>query len=438
MSFIRRNYGRLVRGVQREGTLRFALSATREILFPHGSARDQVWSRWGRPVVRRLRGYQPPPPPPVVALTRWTSPANRVLAPESPIKTILVIKVDHVGDLLLAAPAIALLRRSFPDARIDLLCASWNAGLARRLGVFATVHVHDFFTRKGDSRKSERAGTAGIEKLGLRPYDLAIDLRVDEDTRGVLGHVQARCKAGYRSQLMPPDMTIVLPQPGSEHPDDAGIQPHQRALMLALVAAVIACFDPQHDTREAIARITAEAAPEIAALRRDWPGPVVTVNTASGREIKNWPIARFAALCHWMTTELPATVVLLGGPDQVADAASVVAAAGERVVNLVGKLPMDRSLALVAASDLFVGNDSALTHAAAAMGVPTVAIFSGIDPIAMWGPLGPHVTALRVPIACSPCHLSYVTDCEFARACVTRIEVEDVRAAVSGLLASGR
>jgi hypothetical protein len=47
---------------------------------------------------------------------------------------ILVLKVDHIGDLLIADEAFSILKQSFRDARLELICGNWNVELARRFG----------------------------------------------------------------------------------------------------------------------------------------------------------------------------------------------------------------------------------------------------------------------------------------------------------------
>jgi len=104
------------------------------------------------------------------------------------------------------------------------------------------------------------------------------------------------------------------------------------------------------------------------------------------------------------------------------------------VRDFVGRLALDRSFAMLRHVDLYLGNDSGLTHAAAMSRVPTVAVFSGIDPIATWMPLGPHVAAIRAEVGCSPCHLTHVTDCPNQHACIQAIPVAAVRAAITRAL----
>ena len=427
---------RLARAARNHGLLRLVAMALRRAVFPKGSRRDKVWAYWLRPLVRLAVGRAPVHEPAAPEIRTWTSPAGRIFANGEAVKSVLVIKLDHIGDFLLAAPAFAAIRRHFADAEVTLLCASWNAGLGRKSGLFDRVIAFDFFPSKADAPRRPRADPRLVAKLGLPAFDLAIDLRVDEDTRGVLHYVSARCKAGFYSRLMPSDMAIVLPQVRLDPADGAGILAHQRGMMLRLVATVIAYFDPLDDAGHLLRRVAADHDADVARMKEGWRAPVIVVSTSSGREIKNWPLEKFAAICDWIVAELGGTVVLLGGAEQKREAALLARKlSSPNVVDLVGRLPIEQSFAVIAHADLYLGNDSGLTHAAAALRVPTVALYSGMDPIAVWGPLGPRVTAIRAAVPCSPCHLTYVTDCTHAHICMRAIPVDAVKQAVLRRLA---
>jgi ADP-heptose:LPS heptosyltransferase len=85
-------------------------------------------------------------------------------------------------------------------------------------------------------------------------------------------------------------------------------------------------------------------------------------------------------------------MILIDGP---ADAGMIA-----EVHRLCPYVPVLRDISLgalasvVAQGDLLLGHDSGLSHLAAALGVPTVAIFGPTDP-ARWAPLGRHVTVVR-------------------------------------------
>ena len=412
--------------------LRRLLLELRQLVMPKSSRREKLWAFGVKPALLRAAGVATPPMPPAHVVAERGADWRPGLGLE--VRSIVLLKVDHIGDLLLALPAIATLRRCWPDAAITLMCGPWNVPVARGLGVFDRIVAVDFFQGRADASRARVFDASGIAAADLGAFDLAIDLRVDEDSRLLLRHVEARFKAGYFSRLQPDDMALVLPLEQAGSPRRPGVRDHQRTLMSRLAAEVVATLDPLRDGEALLARVTSEHDAAMAAELAGLPRPVVAVNTLSGREIKNWPLDRFVAVCRWITGELDGTVVLLGGPGDARNAEAIVRRVGAdrpgSVRNLVGRLRLDQSFAMLRHVDLYLGNDSGLTHAAAMSGVATVAIFSGIDPVATWMPLGPEVTAVRADIACSPCHLTHVTDCPNQHACIRAIGVAPVVDAV--------
>ncbi len=417
--------------------LRRLLLELRQLVMPKSSRREKLWVFGARPALLRAAGVRPAPMPLAHVIAERGADWRPGLG--LTVRRLLLLKVDHIGDLLLALPAIATLRRCWPDAEITLMCGPWNVPVARGLGVFDRIVAVDFFQGRADASRARVFDASGIEAAGLGAFDLAIDLRVDEDSRLLLRHVEARFKAGYFSRLMPDDMALVLPLEQAGSPRRPGVLDHQRSLMSRLAGAVVATLDPLHDGEALLAQITSghdtAMAAELAGLAR----PVVAVNTLSGREIKNWPLDRFVTVCRWIAEDLGGTVVLLGGPGDRRNAEAILRRAGaaraDRVRSFVGRLRLDQSFAMLRHVDLYLGNDSGLTHAAAMSGVPTVAIFSGIDPVATWMPLGPEVTVVRAQLDCSPCHLTHISDCPNRHACIQAIGVEPVLAAVRRALA---
>lgn len=137
----------------------------------------------------------------------------RDFAPPPPrLKRICVLKLDHFGDLIMAMPALAALRRAFPDHHIRLLCGSWNVAAATATGLVDEVRGYDFFPEHAggwDGRPAEdgdafRAAAAGA-------FDIAIDLRVDDDTRHLLAAIDARLRCGIGSQARFPFLDVALP-----------------------------------------------------------------------------------------------------------------------------------------------------------------------------------------------------------------------------------
>lgn len=123
--------------------------------------------------------------------------------------------------------------------------------------------------------------------------------------------------------------------------------------------------------------------------------PSVIVHPGSGGRDKCWPVENFIALAellqdnvdvHWMLGPAECEPV-----DERFDALHRRADAGLEM--LIVESDLEEALTKIADAALYVGNDGGMTHAAAAIGVPTVAIFTATNP-AVWRPLGDHVTVV--------------------------------------------
>jgi heptosyltransferase III len=122
-------------------------------------------------------------------------------------------------------------------------------------------------------------------------------------------------------------------------------------------------------------------------LRAELPARFLAVHPGSGSVAKSWPPERFARLVHELGQD---RFLLIEGP---ADTVAAAALVGNGAVVARG-LPPRVLGALLTEAAAFVGNDSGVTHLAAAWGAPTVALFGPTDP-AVWAPVGPRVKIVR-------------------------------------------
>jgi heptosyltransferase-2 len=123
---------------------------------------------------------------------------------------------------------------------------------------------------------------------------------------------------------------------------------------------------------------------------RERLGPAfLALHPGSGSALKNWPPARFGAVVSKLAPGRP--WLLAEGP---ADTEAATPLAGLPMVVPARHLPVRVLGALLAQARLFVGNDSGLSHLAAAFAAPVLALFGPTDP-AQWAPVGPRVRVLR-------------------------------------------
>ncbi|MBM4032124.1 MAG: glycosyltransferase family 9 protein [Planctomycetes bacterium] len=121
-------------------------------------------------------------------------------------------------------------------------------------------------------------------------------------------------------------------------------------------------------------------------------GGFVAVHPGSGGRAKRWSVERFGELAR----ALACPVVWLLGPAEEGDAEA--RRLGQQVGVVAENLPLATLAGLLAVCRAYVGNDSGVSHLAAAVGAPTVALFGPTDP-AMWAPRGHRVAILGGPQA---------------------------------------
>jgi heptosyltransferase-2 len=145
----------------------------------------------------------------------------------------------------------------------------------------------------------------------------------------------------------------------------------------------------------------------------DVPGQsrIVAFGIGAAHPKRRWPISRFAQLGVFLQREVGAHVVIVGGPSDLQAQAELLRAIGPAATALAGRLTLPQTAAALAGCALFVGNDSAPLHLAAAAGVPCVEISchpEGADPMhnnapERFGAWGVPSAIVRPARATAPC-----------------------------------
>jgi heptosyltransferase III len=276
----------------------------------------------------------------------------------------LVVRAGALGDLLLLRRAVAALRRAGHEVVLLAPEHPAQALLGRGPADVQAIIPWD----RPDVRALWVAGAADDGRLRgeLAGCGRAVAYTRDRDVVN-----------GLRSLV--PGLVDHDPQPPASVHAAAWLCEPLRRLGVPWPDAV--------PTQEADERESGAADRVVAQL----PDAFLAIHPGSGSAAKNWPAGRFADLVRERSPER--RWLLVRGP---ADHESAASLAGLPGAVLADSLPSRVLGAVLSKAGLYVGNDSGVTHLAAAWGAPSVALFGPTDP-EQWAPLGTRVRVVRSP-----------------------------------------
>jgi heptosyltransferase-2/heptosyltransferase-3 len=359
--------------------------------------------------------------------------------PEAEPRRILLLRPDHLGDLLLSAPAVDLLRASFPHGHLTYLVGPWNADGAVRGPAVDEVQTLRFpgFTRRPARHLLAPYAllAAAAVRLRRQAYDLAIVLRPDHWWGALLVLAAGvPVRVGFDLPETRPLLTHAIPLDRRQH---AAQQAFALATAVARLYGRPGLPDPSVlAPRFAVTEAERAAAGRLLAERGLGGRRLVAVQPSAGAVLKTWPLERWARLIERLCAA-GLDVLLVGGPDDGPLLAAVQAHQARPSPAVAGQ-PLGVSAAIYARCALVVGPDGGGLHLAAAVGTPTLRLY-GPAPPAVYGPW-PSRPDQRVLItralACVPCGSLEDPPCgaKTLPACLLALGVEAVVAAAMDAL----
>ncbi len=355
---------------------------------------------------------------------------------------LLLVRPDHLGDVLLTLPAAALLRQVLPAARVTYVVGPAGEEVARHCPHVDEVLVVPFPPPDALFDAQDWARTAAREGAQLRGrFDATLVLRPDDPWSGTLvAAADIPLRLGYDLPRTRPFLTHPRPCPSRRH-----------ATLLAVDLAAVAVghlgFSPRLPPDVSLAGCfhpskaeEAEAGASVDAVGIG--GAPIVLHPGSGWPVKNWPSQRWGAVAAALAMRYDTNPLVIGGPRETNLVEAVVEASDGRAAKLEQPLSLGGLAALHCGARLVVATDSGPLHLAAMMGAPVVGLYGPADPLvfAPWAE-AERCRVLWLGLACSPCGRLHDPPCGAITepACVTAISVGAVLAAAAELLsASGQ
>lgn len=351
------------------------------------------------------------------------------------IKKILVIKLRHIGDVLLSVPVFRALRETFSNAYISAIV---NSGTEEVLTGNPLIDEVIVFNR---NIKEKNAIQKYIEELSFlkairgKSFDMTVDL-TGGDRAAIISLISgARYRLGWKSNK---GFT------GKKYVYTHLSEPDSREHMVLQNLHIIRRWGITTDNLKVDFFIPDDARLFVKEVFKknniSENDRIIHVHPTARWLFKCWKDEYMAEIIEWLL-DSRATVIVTSSSDKremekAENILSLISSQSRvhssRLINLCGKTTIKQLGAISAASDLFVGVDSAPMHIATAVGTSVVAIFAMTDEV-QWGPWDKGHTVVKEFLECMPCQKGKC-DGILPRKCMEAIKPDAVKKAIEDKL----
>lgn len=323
-----------------------------------------------------------------------------------PPKSVLAIRLQALGDVVITLPYLRALRRSLPGTEIDFLTRREDGGIPRALLLFRSV------AELGGGRSERRQLLLTpllAPRLLARRYDVVLDLQNNRVSRTISRLARPRAWARF----------------DRESPVAAGERTRRTIEAAGFPLPRVEADLPLRDPGLGL--------DVLRQAKWDSTRDLVVLSPAGAFASRNWPIERYACFADLWRQRHSAQFAILGLASLREKAAVLQARLGDDLVNLVGETTPAQAFAIVQRASIVLTEDCGLMHMAWATGVPTLALFGSSRHV--WSaPLGEHACCLHSgDLACGAC---MEPTCRYGDVhCLTRYSAEYVVDRAEALIA---
>jgi lipopolysaccharide heptosyltransferase I len=344
-------------------------------------------------------------------------------------RSILIVKLSAIGDVIQTLPMLEALKKQYPQARIDWVVEEDASTLLLSHPMINRVIISrrkswvKRVLKPGEFWKTLREVSRFVRELRNWHYDWVIDNHGIFKSGLLMLLSRGRRKIGFQA-------SAGIAEEGSyffthERYKPLSIERHALERYLDLVSQMGVQIDPTSFHFP----VPPDSLKQAEALLRQKgfdSRPLVVLHPMAKWESKQWPADKFARLISALVRS-KASVVITGSPHDEGPVGEILRRTGDsvKVLNLAGKTNLLELASIFSLSDLVLCPDTGPMHLAAAVKAPLITLFG---PTAPWrtGPYGNNPGVIRKGLPCSPC---FKKKCQTVE-CMNSISVEEVLDAV--------
>ena len=284
-------------------------------------------------------------------------PPKEILRLEQ-VKSILIIRLDKVGDLVLATPVFKNLKMSIPGVKISVLVKGYAAGVLKNNPFVDEILIYD---NKEDRKKAQNRG-----------FDLALNLIYDFHLKSALAcfFSGATHRVGYKDKYSKYFYNIEAKKdPAFKYELQRNLD-ILRELKIEIKSEETGLFPVRDEIKE--------SADFIGSIRTGEKDMIVGLNPGTGRRRREWPLEKFIELGKSLKADRNIKILVLWGQKDKLSAQKIVAGIGEGAF-MAPKTDITLLAALLTFCKVFVCGNTGPAHIAMAMKVPLVGLYGKTD-----------------------------------------------------------
>lgn len=363
---------------------------------------------------------------------------------------ILLLRPDHLGDLILTTPVLQALKDHAPDAQITMMVGPWSSEIVARhpaLDRLLTCAFPGFQRAPQGALAPYKLLFSTAQQLRRGQYDLAINLRPDFWWGAALLYLAGiPRRAGYALQPGQPFLSHALPFPPAEHAAVSNLRLASAGLLALGYEALAEPFTPEdypaRFTPTAEERAWADERLRAEGIEEDTP--LLAIPPGSGGAVKLWRSEAWARCANTLRARLTspkqARILLTGSPGERTLVEEVARGIPESAI-VVTDASIGQLAALLERANCVLTVDNGPGHIAVAQETPSVHLFGPTDPriFGPWGKPEQHII-LASNQRCASCpaipcgRLDWTAEELPKHPCVRVIPEEQVLAAAGRLL----
>lgn len=301
---------------------------------------------------------------------------------------ILIIRLSSIGDIILTTPLVRAVRDKYPNAQIDFLVKHQFKSLMEH-----NPHLSNLITfdkSKDDIKLLKKS-------VKQSSYDWIIDIHKNFRSHFLTRNVGAGLVTRYNKQIFKRQLLVWF-----------GINRFGKAKpVIERYFEALTSKDIIYDGKGTEVFVSKRDSEEIEVLLKSIDdknnGGMIAVCPGASFSNKRWLPAEFAKVADQLSRNQQATIVLLGGPEDVELCDQIKSRMEVVAYNYAGKLSLLGSAAMLSKSDLAITNDSGLMHLAQSQGTSVVAVFGPTTKELGYFPIPKKSKVLQVDIDCRPC-----------------------------------